>query len=321
MHIDVHAHYFPQDYLDLMTRFGAQSPRSVPMAPGAQVTLSERLELMDDAGIDMQVLSVAAVQPYLDEAANAVEAARAANDLYVDVCKQHRGRFAAFGTVPLPHVDAALAEVERCLDRLGMLGITTGCSVAGRTLDSPEFAPFWEELNRRRAVLFLHPVGAGAGPGTADYGLTWMIGAPFEDTIVALRIVLSGVVARYPDVRIIVPHLGGTIPFLFQRIDDQNERRLDTATGELPEPATAYLKRLWYDTVNRYPAALRCSCDAFGAERILLGTDWPYLAGPKFKHCVTYVQEAGLSERETEGILGNNAAALLGLDQKASTGG
>ncbi len=272
---------------------------------------------MDEVGIDLQVLSTASSMPYFAGEADAVTAARLANDLYADLCRQYPQRFAAFGTVPLPHVDAALAEVERCLSGLGFLGITVGCSVAGRQLDDPAFAPFWAELDRRGAVLFLHPQGVDCGPGTTDFGLAWLLGAPVEDTVAALRLLFAGLLDRYPRVRIIVPHLGGVLAFLVQRIDDLTAHSVsrqptDAQVPAISGPPSRYYRRLWYDTVNSHPAALRCACESFGADR-LLGTDFPYLAGPQWPPLVRYVEEAGLSPAETAAILGGNAQALLGL--------
>jgi aminocarboxymuconate-semialdehyde decarboxylase len=218
--------------------------------------------------------------------------------------------------VPLPHVDDALAEVERGLDSLGMVGVAVGCSVIGTPLDDPSFAPFFAELDRRGTVLFLHPIGAGAGPGTGDYGLTWMVGAPFEDTISGLRLVLSGMTARYPNIRVIVPHLGGTLPFLLARLDVQaaNNRRTGGATFGIEGNPSDYVKQLWFDTVNLHPAALRCACESFGADRLLLGTDYPFMLGDTFRDCVRYVEQAGLPEADTRAILDQNAARLLGLE-------
>lgn len=307
MRIDVHAHYFPNEYLDRLEQAGARGLQA-RVAPGAKVTLDERISLMDDAGIDMQVLSTASSLPYFAKKGDAVAAAHLGNDLYAEVVKKYSGRFSAFATVPLPHVDAALEEMGRCLDTLGMVGVIVGCSVMGRQLDDPEFTPFWAELDRRRTVLFLHPVGIGC-PGSDAYGLTWMVGAPFEDTIAALRLVLSGLTKRFPNVRIIVPHLGGTLPFLIQRLDDTPARE----QAGIDEPPSRLLKRLWFDTVNSSPAALRCACQAYGADRLMLGTDWPYLVGPKFKRCVTYIQESGLPKNDVEAILDKNAQTLLGI--------
>src|SRR5262249_59785540 len=145
--------------------------------------------------------------------------ARLANDIYANTTRGYEGRFAAFACLPLPHVVASLAELERCLDTLGMVGVTIGCSVAGRALDDPALEPVYAELNRRGTVLFLHPVGAGVLPEIDPLGLAWMVGAPFEDTLAALRLLMSGVTSRYPRIQVIVPHLGGTLPFLLERVD------------------------------------------------------------------------------------------------------
>jgi 6-methylsalicylate decarboxylase len=312
--VDVHAHHFPAEYIQCLDRFGNSHAARLAGTPGAAMPLDERADLLTSVGIDRQVLGLGAAGPYLPRVEDATAAARLGNDVYADVCRGFGGRYLALGSVPLPHVDAAVAETARCLDELGFLGMTVGCSVGERQLDAPEFTPFWAELDRRGAVLVLHPVGASFGPACGDYGLTWMIGAPFEDTVATLRLVLSGLTTRYPNVRLVVPHLGGTLPFLLQRLDDQTDRsRAAGETQPIAEYPSALVRRLWYDTVNQHPAALRCACESFGAERLLLGTDFPYLMGPKLRRCVSYVEEAGLGAAETAGILGDNARALLGI--------
>jgi aminocarboxymuconate-semialdehyde decarboxylase len=287
--------------------------------PGTRMPLDERLGLLDEVGIDMQVLSVASAQPNVADAANAVELARLANDLYADAVRRYPTRFAAFGCVPLPHVDAALAEAARCLDTLGFRGITTGCSVAGRPLDDPAFEPFWAELDRRGTVLFLHPMGAGFGGELTPYGLDWLVGALFEDTIAALRLVLSGVTTRYPNMRVIIPHLGGTVPFAMGRVGRANaadRARVGQQSGEFAGTLRENLRRIWYDTVNHEPSAFQCACAVLGTDRLLLGTDFPYPVGDRFKHCIDYVDEADLAPAEKEAILGGNAQALLGLPSR-----
>jgi 6-methylsalicylate decarboxylase len=304
MRIDVHAHYLQPDFSEGMARRGAPWESA---GRGVGISIQQRFDLMAEAGIDVQVLSVSAHQPYVSNAFKAVDAATFANDLYQDLVERSDGRFLAFACLPLPHIDAALEEAARCLDDLGMRGITLGCSVLGRPLDSPVFEPLWAEMDRRGAVVFLHPMGTGA-PMTDAYGLTWMVAGCFEDTTAGLRLVLSGLTTRYPNVKIVLPHLGGTIPFLWQRLVDSLERNPSSAI----DPIVA-LRRLYYDTVNETPAALRCTCETVGASQLLLGTDYPYLLGDKFKRCVTYVQESGLPQSDVDAILEHNAEALLGL--------
>ncbi|HEX6510808.1 MAG TPA: amidohydrolase family protein [Chloroflexota bacterium] len=308
MRIDVHAHHYDDTYFERVEQLG--SPwNGGRFAPGAGVTLDQRLELMDEAGIDAMVLCTGASQPgYQAEPTRAAEGSRWSNDYYKEVVERYGGRYAAFGNIPMPHADAALKEIAHCLDELGFSGINLGCSVAGRPLDDPVFEPVWAELDRRGTVVFLHPLGIGGAMMDA-YGLAWMVGGCFEDTITALRIAMSGLPERYPNVSIIVPHLGGTVPFVWQRLEDSYDRTREESRVN----PIAVLRRMYYDTVNETPSALRCTCDAVGAGQIMLGTDFPYLAGPKFKRCVTYVQESGLAQADVDAILDQNAQRLLNL--------
>jgi predicted TIM-barrel fold metal-dependent hydrolase len=309
MRVDVHAHYYHSTYVDRLARNGADT-RPAARAPGAAVTFDQRVGLLDGAGIRVQVLSVGALQPYIVNADEATAAATLSNDLYADICQRYDGRFSAFATVPLPHIDAALTELARAVEVLGMVGVNLGCSIAGRALDDAAFAPFFAELNRRGTVVFLHPVGCGCGPFLEDLGLDFPLGAPFEDSIAALRLVLTGVIHRFPKIRFIVPHLGGTLPFLITRLDTSS-----VAEQTDYKPGT-YLKRLWYDSINGNGAALRCARDAFGADRLVLGTDFPHLAGERFNQCVRYIQESDLAPEEKHAILDRNAQALLGLEDR-----
>lgn len=309
MRIDVHSHYYPPEFgkaYGRVTTVGTNAATS----PGGKVTIDERVDMLREVGIDLQMLCVGAQQPYFENMAEATAIARFANDLYADACKRFGGRFAAFGAVPLPHVDAAIGEVGRCLDSLGMLGINVGTSVAGRPLDDPAFAPFFAELDRRQAVLFLHPQGVG-GPNMDAYGLDFMVGACFEDTVASVRLVMSGLAQRYPNIKIIVPHLGGTLPFLMQRLDDAVGRQMLAGIKPAVTKPSEAVRSFYWDTVNNYPVALRCACEAFGADHIMLGTDFPFIL---FKPCVEYVQRSGLPASDVDAILERNAQHLLGLD-------
>src|SRR4051794_21713512 len=142
MRIDVHAHYYPKEFLEAFQRIGKGTGRD--QAPYSGVGLDERVDMLKESGVDLQILSVGTNQPCVASIEDAVAGARFANDLYADICKGYDGRFAACATTPLPHVDEAIEEVGRALDTLGMLGINVGTSVAGRPLDDPEFEPFFQ---------------------------------------------------------------------------------------------------------------------------------------------------------------------------------
>ncbi len=315
MTIDVHAHYFPDEFMEVAARLIDEDLARLTKARAAGATLSpsEIVDQLDHAGIDMQVLSPANLLPALAKVEDAEVAARETNDIYAEIVRAFPSRFAAFGVVPLPHIDAAISEAARCLDELHAVGLALGCSIAGRQLDDPSFEPFWQELDRRAAAVFLHPVGA-SDPSLQAYNLNWMVGAPFEDTLAALRLVLSGVTTRYPAMRIIVPHMGGTIPFLMTRIDRSSGSVARSADVTIELPVSRHLRRLYYDTSNRNPHALRCALETLGPDALVLGTDFPYSLADRLRENVTYIGEQSLDPPVLDNILGGSAATLLGLE-------
>lgn len=314
MRIDVHAHYYPTALYELIERVtGSARNRPTGFVRGFShhLTIDQLLELMSGAGIDRMVMSLGNTPPYYQEPQHGIEIARGGNDLYAALHSQHPQRFNSFVSVPLPHIDAALAELDRATALPGMVGVALGCSVLGKPLDHPDFDAFFAELDRRQAVTFVHPVGAGGGPNSDDFGMTWMLASRFEDTIALARLILSGLTLKYPRIRFIFPHLGGTIPLFLQRMDNVAERQ-GWAEQSPNAPPSELVRRMWFDTVNEQHSALRCACETFGVDRMLLGTDWPMLPPDKLKHFVDYVGEA-LPETDAGAILDRNAATLLGL--------
>jgi aminocarboxymuconate-semialdehyde decarboxylase len=320
LRIDVHAHYWTDGYLSLLTEYGktdtdAQRGRG---AGGDAADLDARFALMDAAGVTMQVLSVSPQLPHFEDQAHAIRAAQYINDLYATVIARHPKRFAAFAALPLPHVDAALQELDRALALPGVVGVAIATSILGRSLIDPQFTPVFQELDRRGAVLYVHPSGCGAGaPLIREFHLTWMIGAPIEDTIAAVHLITAGIPSRYGRLKIINSHLGGALPMLLQRLDSQYAWEAPTT----PEPPSHAARRMWYDTVAYgHVPALRCACDSFGADRLLLGTDFPYEAGAQFQRAIEYIDESGLPPSTVTKILDFNAPALLGMAKRLTEG-
>ncbi len=312
MRLDVHAHYFCQEYIDVLERLGVDAGRLEPayrlLHPTREADFAERFAAMDRAHVDKQILSVSGVSPYSLEEKNAVEGARFANDLYAELAIQTPARFAAFGVLPMPHVKPAIAEIARCLDELDMWGITMNTSILGTSLADPSFDPIYAELDKRGAVLFIHPAGLACGsPDLVANGLTWPLGAPFEDSMAILELLQAGFTQRFPRIKTIVPHLGGTLPFLIQRLDHMAQRYMPGKGVPREE-----LRKLWFDTVNGHPPSLRLAIETFGLERIVFGTDWPFWKGEAHQLAADYLDQLGLTPAEIALIDSGNARALFG---------
>src|SRR6266508_2098825 len=320
MLVDIHAHYFPKEYNDLLLRIGGRSlPEAArpstarPMRNDDLAGIPTRLQQMEEAEVQMQVLSPAASPPYAEKEADAVAAARLINDAYAELAQKHPGRFAAVVSLPLPHIDAALREMERGLDQLGMLGVSmTCCSCFDRSTAEAEFEPLYQEMNRRRAVLNYHPIQNGiCSPMINDYRFTVSVGASLEDSAIVLHLIARRVPERFPNIKYVVPHLGGIIPMLLQRLDNQAPRQ----HPNLPERPSVTARRCYYDIVGHgSQAALLCAWKAFGADHLVAGSDYPVLmAFETYRQTFHYIRETGLPDEDVDKILNHNAQIVLSL--------
>jgi predicted TIM-barrel fold metal-dependent hydrolase len=311
--IDVHAHHFSRAYVDLLEQLGTDSrvtfdARRV-VADAADDGIGARLAVMDGSRVQRQVLSMSAATPYLDDPKGALRAAQFINDEHALICRTHPDRFSFFAALPMPHVDAALEEIRRAFEDLGALGVTFTTSVNARSLADPAFEVVFAELDRRGSVVFLHPPGfACESHIIADSGLTWPLGAPVEDAVCAMQLLRAEFPKRYPRLKIILPHLGGFLPFLRYRLDKGGQRRTPGA-----EPPSVQLRKFWYDTANGEPDALAHAVKVYGVDRILFGSDYPYWTGESYDHAARYMEMAGLGEHDVSAIRSGNASTLLGL--------
>ena len=319
MIVDVHAHYFPKAYNEMLVRIGGRSlPEAAraltarPMRHDGPDAIPTRLGQMDDAGVQLQILSPAASPPYAEKEADAVAAARLINDAYAELGRKYPGRFNAVVSLPLPHIDASLREMERGLDELGMRGVSMTCSCFDRSTAEAEFEPLYQEMNRRRTVLNYHPIQNGiCSPLINDYKFTVSVGASLEDAAIVLHLIARRVPERYPNITYIVPHLGGIIPMQLQRLDNQ----VPSQHKDLPEKPSVTARRLYYDTVGHGShAALLCAWKAFGADHIVAGSDYPVLmAFETYRQTFYYVAECGLPEKDVDQILHHNAQIIFRL--------
>lgn len=307
---DVHAHYLPPEYVKRLAELSERPTRMPPGAGQLQET-AKRLEMMDAADVIRQVLSPMQ-GPYLEDAAKSAEAAKVLNDCYADLITKQPRRFAGFVSLPLPHVEASLREMERGLDNLGMAGVAMNCSVFDRSTAEEEFEPLYEEMNRRGVTVFYHPVQNGiCSPMITDYGFTVSVGASLEDSAIVLHHIARKTLSRYPNIKMIVPHLGGIIPMLLARLDNQAPQQ----HPDLPEKPSVTARRFYYDTVGHGSlAALHCAAEAFGADHLVTGSDYPVLLSfESYKETFDYINRSSLSPVDIDRILHKNAGGLLGF--------
>ena len=306
--IDVHAHYFPPRFTEAFARLGGGRRAW----PEHRPELDARIADLDTAQLEHQVLGLGHNQPYFEDADASRTVARLANDLYAEVTTQWSGRLAAFGAIPLPHVDEAIAEAVRCLDDLGFAGIGIGTTAFGRPLSDPAFEPLWAELDRRRAAVFVHPVGT---PDTFTTGMdAYMLGPKFggpqEAGLAAAHLVISGVTRRFPGIGWIIAPMGGTLPYVWRRFEEMSES-LGQDEWLAGDPG-GELRKLYYDTtLTDDPAVYRFMIDTLGADRLVLGTDAPRVTATDW---ITRVRAVpGLETADMDGVLGGNVRSLLRL--------
>ena len=326
--VDMHSHVLVpaaaalvQPHLDLATiplaHFATPATQALNRKQDADrrpnmTDLGVRLTDMDAAGIDVQIVMPPPPQCYYTvEKKLGAEAAAMVNEGIRDWCKQQPDRFTGLGTVPMQDADAAVRELRRCMGDLGLKGVQVLTNVAGKELSDPAFAPFWKEAEALGAVVLLHPNGFTEADRLRRFYFNNVLGNPLETSIALHYLIFDGVLERHPALKLVAVHGGGYLPAYSGRIDHAWGARTD-AHGELPNPPTSYLKRVYLDTIVFTPHQLDALVRLFGTERLLMGTDYPYdmaEADP-----IGHLASATTLDADAfAAIAGGNAKALFGL--------
>jgi aminocarboxymuconate-semialdehyde decarboxylase len=272
---------------------------------------------MDEHGVDTQAISLTTPGVHIEERARGIDLARLVNDEFAEAAARYGGRFAPFAALPLQDPDAAVVELERAVTQLGHRGALLFSNVNGRTLDDPAYFPLFEKLAALDVPAFLHPTNPAHLGAVADYRLTAIIGFLFDTTTAAMRLVFAGVPERLPSLKLVIGHLGGTIPYIVERADRGFEA-YDECRAHITRRPSDYFKRFYYDTVNFNPDALRLALAFAGHEQIIFGSDYPHQVGSIGK-AIEAVHSLKLGEQEQNAILGGNAARMLQLHSSKGT--
>jgi len=274
--------------------------------------LAERLRDLDDMGIDRQLVMPPPPQCYYTVPLDiSIKATRIVNDGIAAYVARKPDRFVGLASVPMADGKEAAAELERAMRDLGLKGAEVLTNVAGRELSDPRFAPFWAKAEALGALVVIHPNGFTEGERLRRFYFNNVIGNPFETTLALHYLIFDGVLERHPNLKLLAVHGGGYLGGYAGRIDHAWGARPDCRAG-LPHPPTHYLKKVFVDTVVFTPHQLAALVEVFGADHVLVGTDYPYDMAESdplghLSSVPTFEQSA------IEAIAGGNARRLLGI--------
>jgi len=306
--IDCHTHLFPKEYVSELKRMNAPAPM---ITDERFLSPEKRVEDMERAGIDRQVVSIAVPGVDVSTPEASIRLSRIVNDGLFDLVGSDE-RFVPLASLPMLSPGDAVDELERAVEDLGFRGAGIFTTVAGKPVDLPEFRPVYKAASRMRVPLFLHPIAPAHGGVYDDYRLLSVLGFPFETTHAATRLALSGLLEERPGVNLVLSHLGGALPYLVGRIDD-GYRIFGSTQAELPRPPSEYLKMMYLDAASFYGPALECAYSFWGAEKIVLGSDYPYGWVGDLGRCVESVESLEMDESDRRMIMHLNAERLLNL--------
>ena len=326
--VDIHCHYLnpevqekvapynPGQY-DALVKFANALTRETNLKQGREraAKLSDietRLKEMDRMGVDIQAVSPAPNQTnYWAEPGMGAELSRMVNERIAEIVAATPDRFVGLGTVPLQNADLAVAELEHCVRTLGLRGVEINPNVNGMELSDPRLKldKFFSKVEELGVVIFMHPTGFTQGERLTDHYFNNVIGNPLETTVATSHLIFDGVMDRHPKLKIILPHAGGYLAHYWARMDHAHGARADCRTIIKKKP-TSYLKKFYFDTITFDAQMLRQLIDKFGADHVMLGTDYPYDMGEEDPvGLINSVPRLSAADRDL--IMGGNAVKLL----------
>jgi len=322
--LDLHTHFYTDAFFqtirDLPSEFSfgtSSTGQTIITYRGARffgvtpamTDVSKRIEDMDRVGIDVEVVSLSTPNVFFTGAEHQPSVARMINDSYAELIAQHPKRFKGFASIPMDAPDEALKELHRALDSLKLNGVILLSNIGGKPLTAPEYRPFFEEANRMKLCIFLHPMLPVNSDAFREYVLGPIIGFPFDTSLAVARMCYDGMFEELPDIRWIIGHLGGAIPYLMERMDN-GFRDFADCRVKIDKLPSVYLKRLYYDTVSFSPHTLTMVRNMAGADHMVMGSDYPHLLG-SIDRAVSSIEDLDVPGEEKQQIFSGNAMRIL----------
>jgi len=329
MNIDIHAHFVPAESLKVASEIGKRNGMKLgrnergreivtrdgkPFLTQLKAEFSDldlRLSIMDRQGVDMQALSPASTYFFYWMAAEeSLEFAQWLNERLAEAAARHPTRLVALGSVPMQDSTKAVGELERAVTKLGLHGVEIATNINGRYFDDPAFDPFWEAAQALDALIFVHPNQVVGADRMKEFNLANLIGNPTDTSLAFAKLIFSGVLERYPRLRFLLAHAGGFLPYTWGRLD-RGYRIQDSANAKIPKAPGEYIKLLNFDTITHSTMALEYLIANFGADHVVLGSDYPYDMGDP--EPVASLRAARIDGASLEQIASANACKLLGI--------
>ena len=328
MGIDVHAHFIPREFTDRLADASGKLGVEVTLADG-EIAASivggkdlgrlrselfdtdRRLEAMDGAGVDAQILS-----GWIDLTAYSLDAetgtaySRTFNEALAAVVRGNPDRFMGLATVPLQAPERAAQELDYAIRELGLVGVQIATTVNGQDLDLKELDSFWSAAEELRCLVVLHPFDPLPGRGLSRYFLSNAVGRPAETTIAIAHMIFGGVFERFPRLVVCVVHGGGFLPYQVGRMDQAYLAKPELAATQLSRPPSEWARHLYFDTVTHDPDVLSFLVGQVGADHVLMGSDYPFEMGDA-DPVGTVRSVPDLADADRELILAGNARRLL----------
>jgi aminocarboxymuconate-semialdehyde decarboxylase len=324
MIIDFHNHFYPPEFIaavrqgpsnftvtdDAQGNPVLHSPGDYNVVVPGHRDIEYRTGVLDEAGVDMQVLSFTCPGTSFETPERAAVLAPLINDALARIVEERGDRFTALAHLPMNNPPAALQEAERAVTQLGFRGFMPFGNANGVPLADESNWDLFELVNHYGAVMYIHPTYPLGVEAMTRYMLMPMVGFLFDTTLAATHLVMAGVPERFPHIKWALAHLGGTIPYLVERLD-RCFHAYEVSRRHISRPPSEYLKRFYYDTVNFDLNALRLAIDFAGVDQLLAGSDYPHLIGSldKMKESI---RGLGLDAHDEAKIFGGNAKRILG---------
>lgn len=329
--IDIHAHVLPKSWPDFNKQFGYDgfiyleddSDGSVRMMKNGKLfrkveenTFSPAARISDceKTGVNLQVLSTVPVMfHYWAKDKDALATSKFFNDDIAATCKEFPNKFVGLGTVPLQNPALSATELERCIKELGLRGIQIGSHVGATNLDDESFYPLYEAAEDLGAAIMVHPWDMMGTDTMKDYWLPWLVGMPAETTRAMCSMIFGAVFDRFPKLKVLFAHGGGAFAHTLGRIEHGFRVRPDLCQVKTKKSPREYLGRFYVDSITHDFEALKTSIKTFGAEKIALGSDYPFPLGEH--HPGKMIEDSSLSKEVKAQLLYGTAFDWLGLSQ------